>query len=98
MKKSILLLLTLSAVFWSFEAKAVHTASNTMGHPVKQMTVGDIMDMNVHEFAQQTGQRVSLKERVVFKMIKSKLKSEVKKGNLTVSDSPAQVVDESSGS
>jgi len=95
MKKFFILTLTLSAIFWSFQAKAVNSSSKANA---MQITVGDVLDMNAKEFAKHTGQRASIKERITFGLIKSKLKSEVKKGNLSYSDSPAKVVDESGGS
>ena len=97
MKKSVLLILALTSILLSYQAKAVNSAPHGVDAAMLQITVGDIVDMNAKEYAQKTGQRYSVKERITFGIIKSKLKSEVKKGNLKTSDSPAKVVQESSG-
>ncbi len=83
--------MTISVIFCSYQAKAVNSAKGSASSAL-QISVGGLLKMNAKEFAQQSGQKLTMKERIIFGMVKGKLKSEVRKGNLSYNDSPAQVV------
>ena len=89
MRKFVTLILMVSTfmICSSYQAKAVNTATIPIENAVLQPTVGDIVDMNAREFAQYTGQKFSLKQRIAFGLIKSHLKHDLHKGKLSADDS-----------
>lgn len=74
-------------IFCAGTIGAVNTAPVIDNTAVTALTVGDIVDMKAKDFAAFTGQKMSLKERVGYTLVKSKLKKELRKGNLKADDS-----------
>jgi hypothetical protein len=104
MKIKTTLPLILSALFFSLPLGAIDKQMIADGVLVNmdamapQVTVADIMSMNAKEFSARTGQKMSLKQKIGYGLMKGQLKRAVKKGELSLNDSATAAVAASDGS
>lgn len=80
------------------QANAANSTLGPIGSSLAHLTVGDVLTMKASEYVQLTNQKLSLKERLIFGLIKGEVKRGLRKGTLTLNDPIAEVAAAAEGS
>ena len=89
MKPTIFLIIFIS-ILLPFKGSSINNKTENYVSPYSAMSIGDIVGMNAKEFSQATGQKLSIRDRIVFGLVKSQLKKGLKKGDLELNASAAE--------
>ncbi len=103
MKPSINFFFIFLIILLPFKAASVNLDSSNSDKSLTEniyspFSVSDVLSMNAKEFGQITGQKLTLKNRIVFGLVKGQLKRELKKGNLALDSSAKEPAAKADGS
>ena len=98
MKPIYISLIAAFALCVPFTSEAIQHNQTIENQPYLQLTVGDILDMNAREFKAYSGKKLSLKDRIVFGLVKNQLKRGLRAGTISHDSSAAETAARAEGS